>query len=200
MKLAYKRYGGDRGFTPEQFRLTAQEIAGVDLKEWFRKNISSTEELDYTEEKRLVWPAVRTRTCRLIPKRSKRRRKSVKLEIRDDASRRREGSSQEADRTRLGASNALSPPLIRVPGFIVGFRSAREKLLSRSERRQSEPPNSSCGKAPGRPGLMPAGLGCCDDAMLQPGWGATCRFGGLEIELQLEIGWLMMAEAAPALR
>ena len=32
---------------PTQFRLTAQEIAGVDLKEWFRKTISSTEELDY---------------------------------------------------------------------------------------------------------------------------------------------------------
>ena len=49
MRQAYKLYGGERGFTPDQFRLTAQEIAGVDLKEWFRKNISSTEELDYTE-------------------------------------------------------------------------------------------------------------------------------------------------------
>ena len=47
MRLAYKRYGGENGFTPEQFRVTAQEIAGTDLKEWFRKAISSTEELDY---------------------------------------------------------------------------------------------------------------------------------------------------------
>ena len=40
MRQAYKRYGGERGFTPDQFRQTAQEVAGVDLKEWFRKTIS----------------------------------------------------------------------------------------------------------------------------------------------------------------
>jgi hypothetical protein len=49
MRLAYKRYAGERGFTPEQFRLTAEEVAGGDLKDWFRKAISSTEELDYAE-------------------------------------------------------------------------------------------------------------------------------------------------------
>lgn len=49
MRLAYKRYAGARGFTPEQFRKTAEDVAGVDLKEWFRKAISSVEELDYTE-------------------------------------------------------------------------------------------------------------------------------------------------------
>ena len=37
MRQAYKLYGGDRGFTEDQFRFTAQEIAGIDLKEWFRK-------------------------------------------------------------------------------------------------------------------------------------------------------------------
>jgi predicted metalloprotease with PDZ domain len=49
MRLAYKRYSGARGFTPEQFRKTAEEVAGLDLKEWFRKAISSVEELDYAE-------------------------------------------------------------------------------------------------------------------------------------------------------
>ena len=49
MKLAYHRYSGERGFTPEQFRAVAEEVAGVDLKEWFRKAISSTDELDYQE-------------------------------------------------------------------------------------------------------------------------------------------------------
>ena len=34
---------------PYEFRLAAEEIAGVDLKEWFRKTISSTDELDYTD-------------------------------------------------------------------------------------------------------------------------------------------------------
>jgi len=49
MRLAYKRYSGARGFTPEQFRRTAEDVAGIDLKEWFRKAISSVEELDYAE-------------------------------------------------------------------------------------------------------------------------------------------------------
>jgi predicted metalloprotease with PDZ domain len=49
MRLAYKRYAGARGFTPAQFRRTAEEVAGVDLGAWFRKAISSVEELDYSE-------------------------------------------------------------------------------------------------------------------------------------------------------
>src|SRR5262249_15564732 len=49
MRLAYERYSGDRGFTAEQFREAAEAVAGVDLKEWFRQAISSTEELDYSE-------------------------------------------------------------------------------------------------------------------------------------------------------
>jgi predicted metalloprotease with PDZ domain len=49
MRLAYKRYSGERGFTPEEFRKTAEAVAGVDLKEWFRKSLASTEELDYAE-------------------------------------------------------------------------------------------------------------------------------------------------------
>jgi predicted metalloprotease with PDZ domain len=49
MRLAYDRYAGERGFTPEQFRATAEDVAQADLKEWFRKAISSTEELDYHE-------------------------------------------------------------------------------------------------------------------------------------------------------
>src|SRR5262249_2255485 len=49
MRLAYMRYAGERGFTADQFRATAEEVAGTDLKEWFRKSLASTEELDYTE-------------------------------------------------------------------------------------------------------------------------------------------------------
>jgi predicted metalloprotease with PDZ domain len=57
MRLAYKRYSGERGFTAEQFRSTTEEIAGVDLKEWFRRALASTEELDYTEA--LDWYGLR---------------------------------------------------------------------------------------------------------------------------------------------
>ena len=49
MKLAYQRYSGERGYTPEQFRATASEVAGVDLSEWFRTVLDSTKELDYNE-------------------------------------------------------------------------------------------------------------------------------------------------------
>jgi predicted metalloprotease with PDZ domain/PhoPQ-activated pathogenicity-related protein len=49
MRLAYKRYAGERGFTADEFRATASEVAGADLKEWFAHAISSTRELDYAE-------------------------------------------------------------------------------------------------------------------------------------------------------
>src|SRR6185295_1193098 len=41
MRLGYKRYGGERGFTPDEFRRVAEEIADGDLREWFRKSLSS---------------------------------------------------------------------------------------------------------------------------------------------------------------
>jgi predicted metalloprotease with PDZ domain len=49
MKLAYQRHGGEKGFTPDQLRQTAEEIAGIDLKEPFHKWLATTEELDYSE-------------------------------------------------------------------------------------------------------------------------------------------------------
>lgn len=49
MRLAYKRYSGARGFTPEQFRRAAEDAAGIDLREAFHKWVDSTEELDYAE-------------------------------------------------------------------------------------------------------------------------------------------------------
>jgi len=49
MRLAYRRYGGARGFTPEEFRAVASEVAGTDLTAWFRRAVASTEELDYAD-------------------------------------------------------------------------------------------------------------------------------------------------------
>jgi len=48
MRLAYTRYSGERGFTPEQFNATAAEVAGVDLEPFFHKALTTTEELDYS--------------------------------------------------------------------------------------------------------------------------------------------------------
>ena len=47
MRLAFARYSGDKGFTPEQFRQAASEVAGVDLAPWFKRSLETTEELDY---------------------------------------------------------------------------------------------------------------------------------------------------------
>ena len=49
MRLAYSRYSGPQGFTSEQFRAIAQEVAGIDLSTWFRQVLETTEELDYAE-------------------------------------------------------------------------------------------------------------------------------------------------------
>jgi predicted metalloprotease with PDZ domain len=49
MRLAYARYAGAKGFTPEQFEATAEEVAGTSLREFFRIAVESTEELDYSE-------------------------------------------------------------------------------------------------------------------------------------------------------
>jgi predicted metalloprotease with PDZ domain len=53
MRAAYRRYGGAHGFTPEEFRSLASEIAGSSLEEWFHRAEASTEELDYSEA--LAW-------------------------------------------------------------------------------------------------------------------------------------------------
>jgi predicted metalloprotease with PDZ domain len=49
MRLAYKRYGGDRGFTADEFRATVEEVAGTNMKPWFKRANASTEELVYGE-------------------------------------------------------------------------------------------------------------------------------------------------------
>ena len=57
MRLAYDRYSGATGYTPQQFRATASEVAGTDLSPWFAKALESTDELDYAEA--LAWYGLR---------------------------------------------------------------------------------------------------------------------------------------------
>lgn len=49
MRLAFERYSDKKGFTADQFRETAEEVAGKDMTGWFSRAINSTEELDYSE-------------------------------------------------------------------------------------------------------------------------------------------------------
>src|SRR5437899_5632341 len=57
MRLAYRRYGGSRGFTADDFRATASEVAGADLSGWFKRTVSSTQELEYDDA--LDWYGLR---------------------------------------------------------------------------------------------------------------------------------------------
>jgi len=49
MRLALARFGGERGFTPEEFEATASEVANADLSGWFTRAVRSTDELEYGE-------------------------------------------------------------------------------------------------------------------------------------------------------
>jgi predicted metalloprotease with PDZ domain len=49
MRLAFERFSGERGFTSEEFKATAEEVAGNSLRSFFARAVESTEELDYSE-------------------------------------------------------------------------------------------------------------------------------------------------------
>jgi predicted metalloprotease with PDZ domain len=57
MREAYRRYAGEQGYTSEQFRDLASELAGDDLSEWFAYAVDRPEELDY--EPALAWFGLR---------------------------------------------------------------------------------------------------------------------------------------------
>lgn len=48
MRLALERFS-ERGFTPDQFKALAADMAGVPLDAFFRQTVESTDELDYAE-------------------------------------------------------------------------------------------------------------------------------------------------------
>jgi predicted metalloprotease with PDZ domain len=78
MRLALDRYGGERGFTPQEFEATAGEVAGADLSAFFARAVRSTEELDYAEM--LDWYGLRFVTADAADPDA-----SWRLEIRPDA-------------------------------------------------------------------------------------------------------------------
>lgn len=49
MRLANEKYSGEKGFTPSQFIKVVEDVAGVDLKSWFHRTLSTATELDYTD-------------------------------------------------------------------------------------------------------------------------------------------------------
>ena len=57
MREAYRRHAGEQGYTSEEFRALASELAGDDLSEWFAHAVDRPEELDY--EPALAWFGLR---------------------------------------------------------------------------------------------------------------------------------------------
>ncbi|MEC9475578.1 MAG: PDZ domain-containing protein [Planctomycetota bacterium] len=49
MRLAYSRYSGERGYSHDQLYAVFEEIAGVELDDWFERFIDGTDELEYGE-------------------------------------------------------------------------------------------------------------------------------------------------------
>ena len=49
IRLEYKRYSGEHGYTGPQFNQTVSDAAGVDVSALLHKLIATTEEVDYTE-------------------------------------------------------------------------------------------------------------------------------------------------------
>jgi predicted metalloprotease with PDZ domain len=49
MREAYRRFSGERGYTPAEFRGVASGVAGADLGEFFRQSVDTAGELDYQE-------------------------------------------------------------------------------------------------------------------------------------------------------
>jgi len=49
MRTAYQKFSGPKGYTPEQFRAVAEQVAGTGLKAFWDSAVESTSEVDYTE-------------------------------------------------------------------------------------------------------------------------------------------------------
>ena len=80
MRLAYGRYSGATGFTPEQFQRAMSETAGTDLSAWFAQVLTTTDELDFSEA--LDWFGLR-----FAPVDAKALRPTTGLVTRNDAGR-----------------------------------------------------------------------------------------------------------------
>ena len=49
MRAAFQKFSGSRGFTPEEFRVVAEQVAGTSLKAFWSAAVESAVELDYTD-------------------------------------------------------------------------------------------------------------------------------------------------------
>ena len=122
MKLAYERYSGIKGYTPEEFRGVASEVAGRDLSVFFVKALETTEELDYDQ----ALGTLGLRFKKEDPSKEKDKAKEpVKAWL---------GLATKGDGGRLLVSQVRR----ETPGFEAGFNVGDEILAVGDERMRSE--------------------------------------------------------------
>jgi predicted metalloprotease with PDZ domain len=49
MRAAFQKFSGSRGFTPEEFRASAEQVSGISLASFWDQAVEGTAELDYEE-------------------------------------------------------------------------------------------------------------------------------------------------------
>ena len=49
MRVAFERFSGARGYTPEELRAVAEQVAGISLASFWGQAVEGTSELDYRE-------------------------------------------------------------------------------------------------------------------------------------------------------
>ena len=57
LRLAYRRYSGERGYKTEEFRKVLEEVSGIGLGDWLTRAVESSGDLDYQET--LDWYGLR---------------------------------------------------------------------------------------------------------------------------------------------
>ncbi len=119
MRLAYTRYSGDKGYTPEQFRSTVGEVAGTDLAPWFARLLESTEELDYSEA--MAWYGLRFKAIDAPDKDKEKDKKPPKAWL---------GLTTRPENGRLSVTIVKRD----TPGIAAGFNVGDEILAIGDER------------------------------------------------------------------
>src|SRR5205814_1716152 len=49
MRAASQKFSGSKGYTEDEFRAVAEQVAGINLKPFFAAAVQSTREIDYSE-------------------------------------------------------------------------------------------------------------------------------------------------------
>lgn len=122
MRLAYQRYAGPVGYTPEDFRDCVKEVAGAAVAAWLASAETQTADFDYTEE--LTYLGLRFHPA---PAKSGS----------GDASQKKPAKGWLGAQTRVnGASVFISGVLRETPAYDAGF-NVDDEILAIGDRRIS---------------------------------------------------------------